>query len=130
MIRQGITSPAGTLERAVFNIPQSGVPVRIDPSSFKGSAFCDVGGMLVAGTPLKADGTLPATGETAAYVLPYGVAIANSNSNADLDASPNGDIAARTGGDLIRDNIEGNIGRALTSAEVASITASGRFTLL
>ena len=129
MIRPGQSFAAGTLERPVFNRPESGVPVRIDPSSFKVSDFC-VEGVLVAGTPLKADGTLAGVGETAAYVLPYGCAIAESSTDADLDASPNGDIAGRTRGDIIRDRVEGNIGRALTADEATAITASGRFTLI
>lgn len=132
MIRQGQTIDAGTLYRPVFNIPQSGVPVRIDPSSFKGSDFCDDNGLLVPGTPLAADGTLAgnAVDETAVFVLPYAVQIADSNTDADLDAAPDGDVAARTAGDVILDRLEGNLGRALTANETAAFGASGRFTLI
>ena len=127
MIRTGQSFDAGTIERPVFNRPESGVPVRIDPATFAGSDFVQ-DGVLVAGTPLKADGTLAIATETAIYVLPYGCPIADPG--AALADSPEGDVAGRTRGDLVRDRIEGNIGRVLTAAEATAITASGNFALI
>lgn len=131
MIRNGQSIEGGTLYRPAFNTPKSGIPVRIDPSSFKGSAFCDANGFLVPGTPLQAGGTLAtAAASPAAYVMPYAVQIAESNSDADLDAAPNGDVTARTNGDVIEKHVAGNIGRVLTANEKAAYTTNTRLTLI
>lgn len=130
-IRAGESVDGGTLYRPAFETLVDAVPRRIDPSSFKGSAWVDSYGVLKPGTPLKADGTLATNAANpAAFVLPYAVGVAAGSTDAALDAAPNGDVAAATRGDLMRSHIEGNLGRVLTADESAAYTTTGRFVIL
>ena len=136
-IRAGTSMAGGALYRPALHSPEEAVPTRIDPSSFKSSDWVDADGVLKPGTPLAADGAL-ADGTIvedvmtapAARVVPFAVGIAEGSTDALLDAAPNGDVAACTRGDISRDHVEGNLGRVLTTAEVAAIEASGRFVLV
>ena len=132
MMRVGSTVPGGTFYRPAFETLGDDTPIRIDPSSFKGSDWVDADGVLKPGAPLKKDGTLAgsAPGQTAERVVPYPVGIAEGNTDALLDAAPNGDVAARSRGDLMRGDIEAGLGRVLTADEVSAIEKSGRFVIL
>lgn len=131
-IRAGATSAEGTFYRPAFHAPETGVPVRIDPSDFKGTDWVDMYGVLKPGTPLLADGSLAGTVDAteAKYVVPFPVGIAEGNTDALLDAAPNGDVACYTRGDVTQEHVEAAIGRDLTAFEVTAYEASGRFTLL
>jgi len=137
-IRQAQDFEGGDLYRPVFEGMPHGIPKRITPADFDGTDWIDSDGYLKPGTPLKEDGTVAdgldssgsSTAETAAYVVPYSVSIAESGSSADLTAAPDGDISVATRGDLVQKQVEEGLGRALTSDEEASITRSGRFTLI
>lgn len=131
-IRAGASTDGGTLYRPAFHSQEAGVPVRIDPSSFKGTDWVDEYGVLKPGTPLLADGTLAGTVDatSAAFVVPFAVGIAEGNTDALLDAAPNGDVACYTRGDIVQDDVESALGRDLTAFEETAINATGRFTLL
>ena len=132
-IRAGAAVGGGTLYRPAFHtVSDHDVPTRIDPSSFKGTDWVDLYGVLKPGTPLKADGTLAGTPDeqVAERIVPYAVGIAEGNTDALLDAAPNGDVAARTRGEVVRADVEAALGRELTAFEVTAIHASGRFLLV
>jgi hypothetical protein len=131
-IRAGATSAEGTFYRQAFHSPETGVPVRIDPSSFKGTDWVDMSGVLKPGTPLLANGALAGTAADteAKYVVPFAVGIAEGNTDALLDAAPNGDVAAYTRGDVVQEHVEIALGRDLSANELTAFNASGRFTLL
>lgn len=131
-IRAGASVEGGTVYRPAFKTLGDNVEVRVDPSSFKGSDWIDADGVVKPGCPLKADGTIAggAPGEVAASVVPYAVGVAEGSTDALLDAAPNGDIATRTRGDVVRFDVEGNLGRVLTPDEVSAIESTGRFVLI
>lgn len=131
-IRQREVHAAGDLYLPAFHDMVGTIPLRITPSDFDGSDWVDDEGYLLPGTPLASDGTIAgdAADETAAFVVPYAVGIADSGASADLTAAPDGDIAVATRGDVVQEHLESNLGRDLTANEVSAIESTGRFVLV
>lgn len=130
-IRQ-VNTTGGDLYRPAFNSPPETIALRITPSDFSGSDFVDDEGYLIPGLGIAADGTIAgdAVDETAEYVVPYAVQVAESNAAADLTAAPDGDIAVATRGDVVLEYVEDNVGRVLTANEKAAINSTGRFVIV
>lgn len=93
------------------------------------TAEVDAKGYLKPGVLLKADGTLAdaAAGEFiyGATIEPVYVGADPIGADADLDALTDIQVAVGRSGLLNRDIVEDNLGRALTAAELAAITAAG-----
>ncbi len=110
--------------------------VLVDPSAFKGSVFVTAEGVLIPGTPLAYNATaagvtatLPAAGSKVFGVLPEAIHIAESNSDADLDAEPNFHLGVAINGLVNTAVVRDNCGGANYSADVLLAFAGTPFTL-
>ncbi len=125
------SKPGGSFYRSIwYGAVPVPLPLRIDPSNFKGSSFVDADGYLKAGTPLQANlQPIFDAGQTVKYLVPNVTKIAEGNTDAQLDASPNQDVGLVTEGTVIQSNIEWNVGRVLNANELAAIAANNKFVL-
>lgn len=90
-----------------------------------GAANLDDYGYVPPGCPLAADGTLVGAGQQVYGATVEAVKIAKSNSAADVAAAGPVDLAVGTIGQLVREKVEDNLGRALTADEEAGFEGSG-----
>lgn len=89
----------------------------------------DADGYLIPGTPLKKDGTL-ADGTTDEFIFgvvvePVNVGVGFVDADTDLDALTDIHVAVATVGQVNRDIVEDNLGRALSANEIAAFDAAG-----
>jgi hypothetical protein len=104
--------------------------VKVDVTALDDDAI-DSGGYLKPGFLLTEDGAPISTGDTVYGAVPEAMRVATSNSDADiaagLAAHP---VAVITIGQLSRDAIEYNLGRALNADEEAGFVDGGSLKLL
>lgn len=129
------THAGGNLYQSAFvgAPPGAAVALNIDPSNFKAAScdYVDADGNLKPGSLIQADGTpVSGAGQTAAYIIGYTTRIAETNSDADLDAAVNQQIGVWTRGNLSKASIELNFARALSANENTAIGNNARFALI
>jgi hypothetical protein len=105
------------------------VQLRINPSTLT-TAEVDADGRLKPGVPFAADGTLVGAAE-AVYGVSYEFPkVAAGNTAPDLAAATAADVAVATIAQVNRDQVEANLGRALTAAELAGFALAGSHLVL
>lgn len=99
-------------------------PVLVDLSDLSTDEVDD-DGVLKPGVPLKEDGTLAdgTAGEHIFGCVAEATSVADDNAN--LATDPDVEVAVATIGQVNRDALEDNLGRALTANEVAAFGAAG-----
>lgn len=99
--------------------------VRVTPSVL-GAANIDAHGYIPQGFPFAKDGTTVTAGDPVFGCTIEPVKVANSNSTADVAAASTAmDVTVGTHGQVNRDILEDNLGRALTAAEAAGFALAG-----
>jgi hypothetical protein len=114
------TQAAGTGYQDVFNGPADHTGIcKVDVTALD-TDLVDSGGYLKPGAMFALNGTPVSGVEATKYVNPEAIKVAESNSAADLDAGLTAHpIAMVTRGQVVRDAVEYNLGRAMTAAEIA-----------
>lgn len=98
--------------------------VKLDVSDM-GSNEVDSGGYLKPGLPLAKDGNLIGSAVPVYGVTLESVKVATGNTDAILDAATDCFVTVGTVGVVNRDIMEDNLGRALTSDEIAGFDLAG-----
>lgn len=104
--------------------------VKIDVTGLD-TDLVDSGGFLKPGALFNKDGGIIGVGDVVYGVVPEAIKVADSNSVTDLDAGLAAHpVAVVTIGQVNRDALEYNLGRALTADEIAGFTDGASLKLL
>ncbi len=98
--------------------------VKIDISDFSSNEI-DANGFLKSGVPLAKDGNIIGSGVPVYGVTIEPVKIADGNAAGDISGATDCFVTVGTIGTVNRDIIEDNLGRALTSDEIAGFALAG-----